>query len=378
MANLRNRLKIIKEQKKNEFKKENSPDASQASIEYTNDSTLKALGWISCGFKVLKREVLKDSPFDAKTALPPALKIIIHDLSGGLPPNYNSFVFFDLETTGLSGGAGTLAFLAAFGRAVKHGSANKLQITQYLLLDYPGENDFLEAVLKEFTKDCVIVTYNGKCFDSQILKTRCLMNRIKPLEYKHADLLFPARRLWKNIIQDCSQSSIETRILGLDRSGDIPGSLAPDIWFDFLKTGGTDKLTGICDHNTADITGLASILAAMIMIAEDPFDAKYDYDKGRLALYWRVFCRKREYDDLQVTGGKLLRFAAQKNIKSLPNIKAAIFRALAIDSERKEKNYTLAMEYVKKGLLLKEAGENWKDEFERRRERLEKKLSVAS
>ena len=388
MANLRDRLKIIQNQKKNEINKnEERHEARQTPVDCsTGYSALKALGWVDCGFKVLKREVIKDSPFNTEAALPPSVSIIIHDLAslkfqgsllqGSLLPEYSDFLFFDLETTGLSGGAGTLAFLAAFGRIVKDGHADKLRITQYLLLDYPGENDFLDAVLKEFTKDCVTVTYNGKCFDSQILKTRCLMNRINPPVYYHADLLHPARRLWKNVIQDCSQSSIETRILGIDRSGDIPGALAPDIWFEFLKTGGTDRLTGICDHNISDISGLAAILAAMVMIAEDPFNVKYDYDTGRLALYWRIFCRRYEHGDLQVTGDKLLLFAAQKDIKSLPNIKAAVFRALAIDCERRQKNRALALEYVKKGMLLTEAGENWHNEFERRKERLERKLSV--
>ena len=379
MANLRDRLKIIQNQKKNEVIKENPQGAREQSSEYSNGhSALKNSGWILCGFKALKREVIKDSPFDSKPTLPSALPIIIHDLPGSLQqgnlPKQTDFLFFDLETTGLSGGAGTIAFLAAFGRIVKKGSFCKLKITQYLLLDYPGENDFLEAVLKEFTKDCVVVTYNGKCFDSQILKSRCLMNRIKPPEYNHADLLFPARRLWKNIIHDCSQSSIETKILGIDRTGDIPGSMAPDIWFDFLKTGRTNMLTGICDHNTADITGLAAILAAMIKTAEDPFSAKYNYDTGRLALYWRFFCRHRENDDIKKTGEKLLRFAAKKNIKSLPNIKAAIYKAIAIDSERKDKDYALAMEYVNKGLLLTDINENYRNDFLRRKERLEKKL----
>ena len=390
MANLRDRLKIIQNQKKNEINKnEERHEARQTPVDCsTGYSALKALGWVDCGFKVLKREVIKDSPFNTEAALPPSVSIIIHDLAslklqgsllrGSLLPGYSDFLFFDLETTGLSGGAGTLAFLAAFGRIVKDGSADKLRITQYLLLDYPGENDFLDAVLKEFTKDCVTVTYNGKCFDSQILKTRCLMYRINPPVYYHADLLHPARRLWKNVIQDCSQSSIETRILGIDRSGDIPGSLAPDIWFEFLKTGRPDRLTGICDHNISDISGLAAILAAMVMIAEDPFNAKYDYDIGRLALYWRIFCRRYEHGDLQITGDKLLLFAAQKDIKSLPNIKAAVFRALAIDCERRQKNRALALEYVKKGMLLTEAGENWHNEFERRKERLERKLSVKS
>lgn len=381
MANLRDRLKIIKEQKKNEINKnENRQEARQTPVDCSTEySTLKTLGWLPCGFKVLKREVIKDSPFNAKASLPPSISIIIHDLADMKLQDsslswYRDFVFFDLETTGLSGGAGTLAFLAAFGRIIKYGSVDKLRITQYLLLDYPGESDFLDVVLKEFTKDCVIVTYNGKCFDSQILKTRCLMNRINPPVYYHADLLHPARRLWKNVIQDCSQSSIETRILGIDRSGDIPGALAPDIWFEFLKTGRTDRLTGICDHNVSDISGLALILAAMVMIAEDPFNVKYDYDIGRLALYWRIFCRRRECVDLQVTGDKLLLFAAQKNIKSPPNIKAAVLRALAIDCERRQKSYALAMEYVNKGLLLTEAGENRRNEFERRKERLERKI----
>jgi uncharacterized protein YprB with RNaseH-like and TPR domain len=374
VASLRDRLKTIQEQKKKEIKQN---EKRQEAVQPSEDcSALTALGWSICGYKVLKREVFTNSPFKSTAALPPAISIIVPDLAGRKLPEYGDFLFFDLETTGLSGGAGTIAFLAAFGRIIKDGSVNKLRITQYLLLDYPGENDFLDVVLKEFSKDSVIVTYNGKCFDSQILKTRCLMNRIKPPEYYHADLLHPARRLWKNVIHDCSQGSIETLILGLDRSGDIPGALAPEIWFEFLKTGRTDRLTGICDHNTSDISGLATVLSAMILIAGDPFNAKYDYDAGRLALYWRIFCRRDGYEDLQITGDELLRFTAQENIRSLPNIKAAVFRALAVDCERKQRDAALAMEYVKKGLLLTEISENWRNEFERRKERLEKKLAI--
>jgi len=288
-------------------------------------------------------------------------------------PKTEDFLFFDLETSGLYGGsAGTIAFLAAFGKPLSNG---KMHITQYLLLDYPGEDDFLQNVIAELNKEkSVIVTYNGKCFDSQIIKTRCLINRIKPPEYWHVDLLHPARRLWKNIIQDCSQKSVETNILGIDRTNDIPGSLAPEIWFEFLKTGQTDNLMGICDHNLSDIKGLASIFAAIILIAEDPFDAIYNYALGRLALYWRIFCRRYEYENLQETGAKLLRLAAKKDIQCLPNIKAAIFNALAIDCERKRKNAALALEYVNKALQLKEISESWRKEFERRKERLEKKV----
>jgi len=274
MSNLRDRLKRIQEAKKSEAK-------PQKRIQAEGNKELLKKGWQSCGFNVLKRDISVLSPFKSLKNLPKDISIVVPDLSKQNLPAKEDFLFFDLETTGLSGGAGTVAFLAAFGRII----SGKLNITQYLLLDYPGENDFLEQVLKELKKEkAVIVSYNGKCFDSQIIKTRCLMNRIKPPLYWHADLLHPARRLWKTIIQDCSQSSVETKILGLDRTGDIPGSLAPEIWFEFLKTGATERLIGICDHNISDIKGLAGILSAIISIAEAPFKTdKYNYDTERLA-----------------------------------------------------------------------------------------------
>jgi hypothetical protein len=55
-----------------------------------------------------------------------------------------------------------------------------------------------------------------------------------------------------------------------------------------------------------------------------------------------------------------------------PNKRAAVFRALAIDSERRLKNKTLAIEFTKRGLKLKEAGQFWKGDFEHRLERLKK------
>jgi len=372
-VNLRDRLKRIHENK-NVQQFDAPPDVSSSVPQEEESPGLLKLGWKSCGYKTLKREIDVPSPFEENCALPRALSVLVPDLTGRALPKTEDFLFFDLETSGLSGGAGTVAFLAAFGRHLLNG---KMHITQYLLLDYPGENDFLKNALTELNKEgAVIVSYNGKCFDSQIIKSRCLMNRIKPPEYLHVDLLHPARRLWKNIIQDCSQKSVESDILGINRIDDIPGSLAPEIWFEFLKTGETERLMGICDHNLSDITGLAFILSAIVSIADNPLGAKYNYDAGRLALYWRIFCRRHEYEyeDLQKTGDKLLKFAAKNDIQCLPNIKAAIFRALSIDCERKQKDPALAMEYVKKGLLLKEAGEYWQNDFQRRKERLENKL----
>ncbi|MCL2800674.1 MAG: ribonuclease H-like domain-containing protein [Treponema sp.] len=291
MANLRDRLNRINSINRIKRTHQNKTESKNCDEAKTDESynVLLEQGWQQCGFKVFKREINLTLPFGSLKSkkpikpLPEFLSIIIPDLANrDLPaPVIEDFLFFDLETTGLSGGAGTVAFLAAFGRFAD----GKLVITQYLLLDYPGEHDFLNCVLQQLkTENAVIVSYNGKCFDSQIIKTRFLMNRMKPPLYRHADLLHPTRRLWKTIIQDCSQSSVESNILKIERTDDIPGSLAPEIWFEFLKTGATERLTGICDHNVSDIKGLAGILSAMISIAESPFKTdKYNYDTERLA-----------------------------------------------------------------------------------------------
>lgn len=382
MASLKDRLKKIKELRKDEISLPASRSASQNESQNTahngSDAPVFSMpGWIECGLQVLKRECGAQASFNLKRVLPKSLAVLVPDLAGRDLPPPEDFLFFDLETTGLSGGAGTIAFLAAFGKFVKSGKCYKLRVTQYLLLDYPGENDFMEAVLKEFTDNSVIVSYNGKCFDSQILKTRCLMNGIKPPEYLHVDLLHPARRLWKNIICDCSQASVETQILGIDRSGDIPGALAPEIWFEFLRTANTDRLAGICDHNLADICGLASILAAMIDIAADPFASEHKYDIGRLALYWRGFCRRNDNKDLAAIGDELLLAAAARNYSGLPRTKAIVFRALAIDAEKKSNDALAALQFAGKGLELLPPDTSLYREFVSRITRLEKRLDNA-
>jgi uncharacterized protein YprB with RNaseH-like and TPR domain len=225
--------------------------------------------------------------------------------------------FFDLETTGLSGGAGTVAFLAAFGRtAANNGTDNALAVTQFLLLDYPGEALFLSKCFENLSG--LVVSYNGKSFDSQIIKNRCIMNAVQPPFYHHADLVHPARYLWKRKIPSCRQRDIEELVLGLDRGDDLPGSFAPDSWFQFLKTGQKDNLLKICAHNVADIAGLAAIWNLFAAIAESPLAAgqRYHADLEHLALRYHNFVKRRQREGrpapliIEETATKLLEQAA--------------------------------------------------------------------
>ena len=361
MPNLRDRLKRIQESKKNE------PD-TVISIAQKNKSAPFLKGWESVGFNVLKRTVIKKLSFKPLKSLPASSVVFIPDLAGADTASFENFLFFDLETTGL-GGAGTAAFLSAFGKFI----GTSLHITQYLLLDYPGENDFLENTLKELkTENAVIVSFNGKSFDSQIIKSRCLQNRIKTPDYRHADLLHPSRRLWKNIIENCSQASIESGILGIERKDDIPGALAPEIWFEFLKTGRTDRLTGICDHNIYDISGLASILNAILLIAQNPVNCEYRYNAERIALYWRKYLRsKNEYqkdNDLKAAGEELLRFAACNDYKNALYIYAY--------DQMRNGNYDEAYKYVLRAIEIFDKESIQYQKLLRRKERLEKKLRL--
>jgi len=388
-GNLRDRLKRIQQVKQ-----------AENVIRNADISPFTAQGWAAAGLLTLRREVTAAAPIALPPTMPDAAGLLMPGIRAGT--DYQDLLFFDLETSGLSTGAGTVAFLAAFGRLDR---AGKLRITQYLLLDYPGENDFIEALLGEFGVSgnaVTMVSYNGKCFDSQILKTRCLMNAIVPPEYRHADLLHPARRLWKRLLPDCSQATIETGILGIDRTGDIPGALAPEIWFSFLRHGETEPLFGICEHNRRDIAGLAAIFSALTRIADDPFEAtkKINFDLESLALRWYEQCRCEVDTPLCETGQRLLRFAAETghpraafryahtllkagqhddgrkwllttaSAACPPPLQAAALRALAIDSEHRLKDPALALSFTEQALELLEPDSPRRQEFERRQQRL--------
>ena len=205
----------------------------------------------------------------------------------GEPNIWSRLVFFDLETTGLSHGAGTVAFMAGLARFDGAGrtghmrdSQPVLRIHQLLLADYPGEAAFLSRFAELAGDDPIFVSFNGKCFDSQILMTRFLMNGLRPgcmrPEILHLDLLFPARRLWKQELGSCRLSVIEDQILGTGRVDDLPGSEAPDAWFEYLREGKQKRLLAIGEHNQKDCVSLVRLLYAL--------DTMIGEGRGRAAL----------------------------------------------------------------------------------------------
>ena len=170
-------------------------------------------------------------------------------------------LFLDTETTGLSGGAGTVAFLVGLGRI----EGNELVVRQFLMPNYAAEPLLLTRV-NEFAAGCdTVVTFNGKSFDVPLLASRHIMCRMDcPVaKMNHLDLIHPARRAWKLRLKDCSLSNLEEKVLSMRREHDLPGSEVPERYFSFLKTGDISLLTDIVDHNRQDIASLSTLLVRL-------------------------------------------------------------------------------------------------------------------
>src|SRR5437016_2189061 len=176
---------------------------------------------------------------------------------GFAPDNLQRPLFLDTETTGLSGGTGTVAFL--IGLAWRE--ADGLTLAQYFLRDFNEENALLWAVGQCVSEAGVLVSYNGRCFDWPLLQTRLVMRRAAWPSPPHFDLLTMARRIFKPRLPDCALQTIEQAVLDLHRADDLPGSLIPSRYFTWLRQGDPRVLDPVFVHNQQDVLSMVVLLA---------------------------------------------------------------------------------------------------------------------
>nr|WP_156815797.1 ribonuclease H-like domain-containing protein [Thioalkalivibrio sp. ALJ24] len=175
--------------------------------------------------------------------------------------------FIDTETTGLAGGAGTVAFLV--GLATPSGEG--LRLRQWLMTAFAGEAAMLAAVDEALGECRHLVSYNGKTFDLPLLRDRRRMQRRHdPAETAHTDFLHPVRGLFGHAWPDCRLRTTEERLLGLQRRDDLPGSEAPWAWQAYLRFGQADLLQRVVRHNADDILSLAVLGPALAEVLADP------------------------------------------------------------------------------------------------------------
>ena len=203
-------------------------------------------------------------------------------------PTQGPLLFFDLETTGLSGGAGTIAFLVGCGYFDGEG----FHVIQYFLSGYHAEHELLVSLAALTEKFGGLVTFNGRTFDVPLIETRYLFHRLSsPFgELPHFDMLHPARRLWRRRGESagvrgdgrgadaldqssCALGALEEAILGVHRVGDVPGSEIPSRYFHYLRTGDLQPLEPVFEHNRLDLISLAALTALGMRLVDGGAEA---------------------------------------------------------------------------------------------------------
>ncbi len=164
-------------------------------------------------------------------------------------------LFFDTETTGLSGGAGSHVFLVGFAWLTPGGVEGE----QLFLGDFPGEPEFLELIQRRLAQGRIFVSYNGKTFDAHLLRTRFLLNGMRLCLERQIDLLHLVRRFWKHALTDCSLTTVERELLGTERSGDLAGWEVPEVYLEYLRSGRVERLGGVAEHNRRDVLSLVEL-----------------------------------------------------------------------------------------------------------------------
>lgn len=169
----------------------------------------------------------------------------------------NDLFFFDTETTGLYGGAGSTIFLLGYGKIEE----NAIVIRQHFLPE-PGNEVALYKSFLENVDYTTLVTYNGKAFDWPRVKTQhTLVKKHVPKlpSFGHFDLYHASRRLWKDMLDSVKLTNVEKDILNIHRKDDVPGFLAPMIYFDYVDRKNPDGVFQVIKHNEMDILSLITL-----------------------------------------------------------------------------------------------------------------------
>lgn len=181
-------------------------------------------------------------------------------------------LFFDTETTGLAGGTGTRAFMigaADWHHHRQHGDG--LRIRQLMISTLSAEPAMLRAFAQWIAPGTVLSSYNGRCYDTPLLNTRYRLARIaNPLTgLDHVDLLFPTRRMYRGVWENCRLATIERELLRIVREDDLPGSQAPLAWLHYLRGGSSALLRRVAAHNHQDVATLAQLMLKLVQAHDE-------------------------------------------------------------------------------------------------------------
>ncbi len=325
-------------------------------------------------------------------------QMIDHPLSSkGFSPE--ELFFFDTETTGLGGGVGNTIFLLGYASI----SGDQLLLRQHILANPGAEVPLYQSFLEKVDYK-TLVTYNGKSFDWPQVKTRHTLIREhvpKLPHFGHFDLYHAARRLWKHKLERLKLSIVEKEILGVERVDDIPGFLAPMIYFDFVESRQPDGMLGILKHNEIDILSLVTLYAHLTfqIFGHDTRRTRREtYEVGRWFAHLgecseaeKVFAELADGADWSSYRAKY-ELAHQYKKQQKWDLALELFKELASEMEGEDeveacieaakilehryKNYSLALDYsLKAGERLKKISNNNRESILTLQKALQKRIN---
>ncbi|WP_347549941.1 ribonuclease H-like domain-containing protein [Pseudalkalibacillus hwajinpoensis] len=314
--------------------------------------------------------------------------------------NPSDLLFFDTETTGLGGGVGNTIFLLGYSKYTEKG----MYVNQYFLPGPGAEVPMYQAFLEDVKELKNLVTYNGKAFDWPQVRTRHTLIREqvpKLPQFGHFDLLHGARRFWKNEMESVRLSIVEEQQLGFERKEDIPGYLAPMLYFEFVKDPDPELIAGVLKHNEEDILSLITLYIRMSHLLLDhdgkSLTAAEQYQSAR---WWEAVGEEEHAASLYEQTSGRHEHDARKALARIYKKQGTIERALPIwfklsesttDEEcdielakyyeHKVKDYEKALYYALSGYqkwkakkrILKNKEENERMQYMKRIVRLEQK-----
>jgi len=229
--------------------------------------------------------------------------------------------FLDTETTGLSAGTGTMAFVVGVG----YFSGDQFAVRQFFLRDPGDEPAMVEALADLLNEFDALASFNGRSFDVPILENRFILARIPSptTGLPHLDLIWPSRRIWRHKLSSCSLGTLEREVLGVFREqADVPSGVIPLLYRDYLRTGDARDMRRVVYHNAIDILSLVTLAARLTQALSDP------YASGGLAgaeLYG--LARWYEADRSTTEAEQAYRTAMQGDLS--PALRARTLRGLA-------------------------------------------------
>ncbi len=309
-------------------------------------------------------------------------------VSAAVPPEGGRLLLFDLETTGLQRGAGTVPFLYGWGWL----DGPRLQLEQGLLPQLAAEERLVEAAVRQLKAAELLVTYNGGSYDLPLLRSRMVMagvDRAWPAT-PHLDLLPVVRRLFRHRLERCTLRAAEVELLHLKREGDLPGREAPERFWQFLRNGDAAPLAAVVRHNREDVISLLRLLDHVVqhLAVEDPDPSdwlslgRFAEARGRLEEAHTSYHRAEQLSPAPLDRVGALRRARLLRRQDRPTEAFAAWtsiwerwhdpeaaEALCVDLEHRQADPASALELAK--LAFREAPVGWDQRFARRIWRLE-------